>query len=131
MNDNVNSIIVGMSRAGTSFLYHNLKKHPQIFLPSRKEVCFFAHNYSKGIGWYDKFFADKQNHHIGIDICGVYFTDDLTINRIIKLKDNIKIILCVRDPYDWIYSFYEQYSTNFKMPIFNEFITAGCEIERG
>jgi hypothetical protein len=130
MKNNVNSIIVGMSRAGTSFLYHNLQKHPQIFLPSRKEVCFFAHNYRKGIHWYNNFFSNKKKSHIGIDICGVYFTHEATLKRLLNLKSNPKIILCVRDPYDWIYSFYEQYSGNFKMPSLMKFIKSGCEIER-
>ncbi|WP_419770591.1 MAG: sulfotransferase domain-containing protein [Candidatus Marinarcus sp.] len=126
----INAIMAGMSRAGTSFMYHNLQKHPQIFLPARKEVCFFAHNFNKGIEWYKNFFNDKKENEIAIDICGVYFTDNEALDRLKSFEDNPKIILCIRNPYEWIYSFYEQYSNGFNMPSFEKFITKGCTIDR-
>ena len=35
-------LILGPQRTGTTWLYHNLKKHPQIFLPRQKETYFFT-----------------------------------------------------------------------------------------
>ena len=52
-------IMVGMSRAGTSFMYHNLQKPPQIFVPARKELCYFAQNFSNKQEWYESFFSEK------------------------------------------------------------------------
>lgn len=126
----VNAIMAGMSRSGTSFMYHNLQKHPQIYLPPRKEVCFFAHNFSKGIEWYKSFFNEKKEQEVAVDICGVYFTHEDALERMKDIDKNTKIILSIRDPYEWIYSFYEQYSGNFDMPSFKEFITQGCDIDR-
>ena len=126
----VDAIMAGMSRAGTTFMYHNLQKHPQIFLPSRKEIGFFAHHYNKGIDWYKSFFLDKKNDQVALDICGVYFTHEKALERMKDLDENTKIILSIRDPYQWIYTFYQQYSNNFEMPTFKEFITKGCQIER-
>lgn len=126
----VNAIMAGMSRAGTSFMYHNLQKHPQVYLPSRKEVCFFAHNFNKGIEWYKSFFNEKKENEVAIDICGVYFTHEDALERMKELDKDTKIILSIRDPYEWIYSFYEQYSGSFDMPLFKEFITKGCDINR-
>tara|TARA_B100000963_G_C22589665_1_gene654861 strand:- start:532 stop:1389 length:858 start_codon:yes stop_codon:yes gene_type:complete len=126
----VDAIMAGMSRAGTTFMYHNLQKHPQIFLPSRKEIGFFAHNYNKGIEWYKSFFLDRKNDQVALDICGVYFTHEKALERMKDLDENTKIILSIRDPYQWIYTFYQQYSNSFEMPTFKEFITQGCQIER-
>ena len=35
-------LIIGPQRTGTTWLYHNLKQHPQIFLPRVKETYFFS-----------------------------------------------------------------------------------------
>lgn len=35
-------LILGPQRTGTTWLYHNLKKHPQVFLPRFKETYFFS-----------------------------------------------------------------------------------------
>lgn len=125
-----NAIMAGMSRAGTTFMYHNLQKHPDIFIPSRKEIGFFAHNYHKGTDWYNSFFEDKKDSEVSIDICGVYFTHDEAINRMKNFDKDTKIILSIRNPYEWIYTFYEQYSNSFDMPPFKDFVNDGCDISR-
>jgi len=35
-------LILGPQRTGTTWLYHNLRKHPEIFLPAMKETFFFS-----------------------------------------------------------------------------------------
>ncbi|MCB1065323.1 MAG: sulfotransferase domain-containing protein [Verrucomicrobiae bacterium] len=35
-------LILGPQRTGTTWLYHNLKKHPQVFLPRQKETYYFS-----------------------------------------------------------------------------------------
>ncbi len=40
-------LIVGAAKSGTTSLYHYLRQHPQIFLPSAKECWFFA--FAKGV----------------------------------------------------------------------------------
>lgn len=35
-------LILGPQRTGTTWIYHNLKKHPQIFLPRKKETYYFT-----------------------------------------------------------------------------------------
>lgn len=122
-------VMIGMSRAGTSFMYHNLQKHPEIFLPSRKEVCYFAHNFSHGKHWYKRFFKDKHRNEIAVDICGVYFTDSDSLRRIKESNPNVKVILSIRDPYEWIFSLYEQYRGCFTVPAFDKFVM-GCTIQR-
>jgi hypothetical protein len=38
-----NFLIIGAQKSGTTALYHALRQHPQIFLPTKKEPGFFAH----------------------------------------------------------------------------------------
>ena len=42
-------IVYGMPRTGTTYLYHALADHPQIYVPYRKESMFFSVNFDKGI----------------------------------------------------------------------------------
>ena len=35
-------LVIGPQRTGTTWLYHNLKKHPQVFLPRQKETYYFS-----------------------------------------------------------------------------------------
>lgn len=123
------AIMAGMSRAGTTFMYHYLQKHPEIFLPTRKEVCFFAHHFGRGIKWYNDFFKGKKTDQIALDICGVYFSTPESLERIYQHNPAIKVILSIRNPVDWIYSLYEQYSMIFDVPSFREFLK-GWSVER-
>ncbi len=121
--------IAGMPRAGTTFLYHNLQKHPGIYAPKRKEICFFAHNYRHGDDWFYSFYKDKGEQPVALDICGLYFMDENSCNRIKSFNPDAKVILGLRDPAEWIFSLYEHYQTLFEMPDFFGFID-GCTVQR-
>ncbi len=123
------AIMAGMSRAGTTFMYHYLQKHPDIFIPTRKEVCFFAHHFGRGAGWYSNFYKEKKGEQKTLDICGLYFSTPESLERIYQFNPDIKIILSVRNPFEWICSLYEQYSGIFDVLPFKEFLK-GCNVER-
>ncbi len=46
-------LCIGAARSGTTWLYENLRKHPDIFLPPVKELRHFYSNYS----------AEERKHH--------------------------------------------------------------------
>jgi len=123
-------IVAGMSRAGTTFLYHNLQKHPNIFVPSRKEIAYFAQNYDQGLDWYHDFYKNCKRNQISLDICGIYFSQNDSIKRILDYNSDTKIILGIREPKEWIFSLYEQYKGSYKMPPFSEAINNGFTIKR-
>ena len=116
-------IIGGMPRSGTTFLYHNIQKHPSIFVPYRKELEFFNYYYDRGFDWYLDHFADMKENQAGFDIGPKYFLDKAVIERIKSFNPDIKVILGIRDPVEFALSWYAQYSTfNLSMPPFDEFI---------
>ena len=61
-----NFLIIGAAKAGTTTLHAYLRPHPQIFMPARKELRFFAYggsgdDYSypvKTRAEYESYFAD-------------------------------------------------------------------------
>ena len=39
-------LCIGAQKSGTTWLYHNLKQHPQVWLPPVKELHYFDHPHS-------------------------------------------------------------------------------------
>ena len=99
-------INIGMPRTGTTYLYHTLPRHPEIFVPYRKESHYFSVNYSKGEPWFRALFAGMAPGQIGADINPMYFLDDLAIDRILAYDAGVKIVLGVREPVDFAISLY-------------------------
>ena len=48
-----NLFIVGAPKCGTTFLYHYLKQHPEIYFPDFKEPHFFGSDLIRKNGAYD------------------------------------------------------------------------------
>lgn len=57
-----NFLIIGAMKAGTTSLYNYLHQHPQIFMPSEKEIHFFNRdeNWNRGIAWYEGYFQESD-----------------------------------------------------------------------
>lgn len=99
-------IVAGMPRAATTFLYHTLAKHPQAWVPPRKEVEYFSLNYSRGSAWYSSFFDGAGTGQVGFDISPIYFMDEKVPARILAFDPHAKVILLVRDPVEFVLSFF-------------------------
>jgi hypothetical protein len=101
---------IGAQRSGTSWLYEQLKNHPDIFMPERKEIHFFDKNYELGIDWYKNFFPDNKKS-FSDRVCGeispgYLYTNDAA-QRILKYIPDCKIIAILRNPIDRCYSQYK------------------------
>ena len=99
-------VVFGMPRTGTTYLYHSLQAHPDIFVPHRKESYYFTANYNKGLAWFASLYKSQQAGQIGADINPMYFLDSVAIERIRNYQAPVKIILGVRDPVDFVISLY-------------------------
>jgi len=99
-----NYIIIGVQKGGTSSLQEYLIQHPDISVPSAKEVHFFDDNYHKGLGWYKKHFP-KPRGIIG-EASPYYIYHPLVAKRIAKVLPNTKIIVLLREPIDRAFSDY-------------------------
>jgi len=116
-------IIGGLPRTGTTFLYHNLGKHPKIFVPYRKEPNFFNLSFDRGLNWYLQMFKGIQPGQYGLDGSAGYVMHPDSLRNIKKLVSHAKVIIGVRKPSDWGLSLFSQISTHtVSMPPFEEFI---------
>ncbi len=125
-------VVAGMPRGGTTFLYHYLSQHPDIFLPYRKEVNYFSVNNKKGIDWYHSLYSDMEMQKIAGDISPPCFLSPESLKRIKEYRDDVKVILVVRHPAEWAVSFYHQFkSFNAKMPKLERFLIDGYRYKLG
>ncbi len=120
-------VLLGMPRAGTTFLYHNLQLHPQIFVPFRRKTNYFAIHYEKPSQWYYEHFKDLKSNQVGLDTDTLSFLNNDSLER---FKNNYngqsKVILVVRDPAFWSMSLYKQIkSFTFNMPSFESYVKEG------
>ena len=109
-----NLFIVGAPKCGTTFLYHYLKQHPEIFFPDFKEPHFFGSDlirkngaYDLNINEYQKLFnSDKKI--IG-EASTFYIFSKTAAQEIYNFNPNSKIIIMLRDLVDLVYSMHSQF----------------------
>jgi len=103
-----NFINIGAPRSGSTWVAKNLRAHPEIFMPTTKELHFFDKEYFKGIEYYQHYFrkADSARHKAIGEATPAYFWRDYVSRRIKEHYPNIKLIAIIRDPIDRAYSHY-------------------------
>jgi hypothetical protein len=114
-------ICIGAQRAGTTWLYHCLKEHPDIYMPSHKELRFFNYNYSDGLDTYLENFSNASNEKVRGEITPDYYRQEYALLRIKKHIPDIKLIFIIRNPIERAFSQYELYcGTEYKEMSFEE-----------
>jgi len=90
---------IGAQKSGTTWLYENLKKHPQLYLPKTKEIHFFDWHFYKSINWYCQHFKNAKIKQVKGEITPCYSVlSDEKIKFIHAKNPKMKIILLLRNP---------------------------------
>ncbi|MEO6131122.1 MAG: sulfotransferase domain-containing protein [Saprospiraceae bacterium] len=108
---------IGASKSGTTWLGHALEEHPQLCMAEPKEVNYFNEihafrtsvkpNFHRGINWYRKFFNHCSSGQLKGEITNYYGIDPLAAARIKEHNPDSKILFCMRNPVDRIWSHYQ------------------------
>jgi hypothetical protein len=102
-----NFIGIGAARAGSTWIFRNLKSHPQVFVCRCKETQFFSHEYAKGLEHYEAHFEDAGDARAIGEVSPVYLHEARTVApRIHRHLPSVKLIACLRNPVDRLYSKY-------------------------
>jgi hypothetical protein len=99
-------LVVGAAKAATTWLYACLDEHPQVVVARRGEVDFFSKYYYKGYIWYSNQFQDYEGKEVIVDISPTYMIDPGTPARMKNYGKVQKIVFCLRNPIDRLYSHY-------------------------
>jgi hypothetical protein len=118
-----NFVIVGAAKCGTTSLFEYLAQHPQIYLPTRKELHYFSYSAiarnSSGpgdAGYLAHFCADRrqyERHYQGVkgqhaigEVSPSYFHYAEVAERIRDELGEPRIIVTLRDPVEKAFSQY-------------------------
>jgi len=108
---------IGPAKAGTTWLGHMLEAHPDICMSEPKEVHFFndslsfnrsydSTHFQLGIAWYQQHFKHCLSGTIKGEVTPRYIIDPVVPQRIFDHNPALKLIVCLRSPYERIVSHY-------------------------
>jgi len=102
----LNFLGIGASKSGTTWVHDGLDKHPEIFVPPRKEIHFFSSHFDKGFGWYERQFRGYSGESCVGEISPSYAVTPEVPHRIHAWSPDIRLMYFIRNPIARIYSQY-------------------------
>jgi hypothetical protein len=113
-------IIIGAAKCGTTALWMNLDKHPEIDMGRKTynsiEMHFWGYKFwKKGFDWYKNKFKGKLSGEKSVD----YWISRKSMRLIKQHIPNTKLILCVRNPIDRAYSNFQMHMRAGKVSHFS------------
>ena len=119
-SNQIDFIGVGPGKSGTTWVESCLASHPSILLSSdktKKEVKFFNQgdhwcNYDKGMGWYLAQFPDAAPGKLRGEISPQYLVNAHSAGLIHRHLPEVKLIVNLRHPVDYVYSRFQWAKTN-------------------
>ena len=115
---------IGAAKSATYWIFQCLRSHPEICFSSRKELHFFdtPYNYNKGFKYYYSFFTHCPKNKIKGEFTPGYLSSPKAPNLIYASFPNVKIIACLRNPIEKIFSHYRsQIQKNRRFGIYKTF----------
>lgn len=108
-------LIIGTQKGGTSSLYQNLIRHPEVVGALGKELHFFDANFSRGEAWYRAHFPLRLNlkalsalgrgqRVVTGEASPEYLYFPYVAERVAGMSRNAKFIVMLRDPVSRAYS---------------------------
>jgi hypothetical protein len=99
----VGFFVIGAARSGTTSLYKALARHPEIFVPKKKEPRFFRENWDKGWDWYAEIYRGAPAGRVAGDFSPSYSNaagHNPVADRIARAYPTARIVYLVRNPID-------------------------------
>jgi len=100
----VNLFVIGVRKAGTSWLYYLLDQHPEIFMSRVKELYFFGAHYPEGVDEYHRHFPFEQDYTYFGEATVSYFRRADVAREIEAYSPDAKVLAIVRDPVERLLS---------------------------
>jgi hypothetical protein len=95
---------LGAQKAGSTWLWANLRCHPSVFLSAKKELHYFNQHFYKSLSSYAAHFCDGEARVKG-EITPAYgILPPRTIRFLRQIMPNVKLLLVLRNPIDRAWS---------------------------
>lgn len=89
---------LGTQKGGTTTLHRLLNQHPQVFLPTCKEVHYFSLHDREPLSWYAAHFQEARHGQRCGDITPYYLFHPRAPQRIRSELPQMRMIVLLRDP---------------------------------
>lgn len=130
--------VVGAFKSGSTALYEQLRRHPQIFMPFHKEPLFFGDDLTRRYGrmtlddYLRLFKAARPGQRIG-EASTWYLYSTSAAREIKAFSPEAQIIVVLRNPVDVMYAQHSQLIFNVieDIPDFEQALTAEAERRQG
>jgi hypothetical protein len=101
-----NLIYIGPDKAGSTWLFGVLSRHPDVFVTPAKDLYFFDRYFQKGVAWYRRQFAGSDGHSVVCDISHDYLYSRPAAERIREVLPQARLMVCLREPCQRTFSGY-------------------------
>jgi hypothetical protein len=101
-----NFIYIGANKAGSTWLYDVLARHPDIFMAPGKGLYFFSKHYERGLDWYRDHFEGAGEEKIVGEISHSYMYSKDVCKRIAEMDPAIRLMVGLREPADRAFADY-------------------------
>lgn len=100
-------IYVGADKAGSTWIYRILDLHPQVYVPTVKDLFFFDRYYQHGWSWYARHFKDAPETAKAIgELSHDYLYSPEALERIARDLPGVQILVSLREPVERLVSHY-------------------------
>jgi hypothetical protein len=99
-------LYVGTSKAGSTWLFNALARHPDVFLPSDKGLYFFDAHFDRGEQWYLDQFRGSESSLARGEVSHSYLSSPEAPGRIAAMSPRVRLLVCLREPVDRAFSDY-------------------------
>jgi len=104
----VNLFIIGVNKAGSSWLYYVLGQHPDVFMSDVKELYYFSDERTGPAdldAYHDHFPFEEDYQYFG-EATPMYYREEAVADAIHRYNPNAKMLAIVRDPIQRLLSQY-------------------------
>lgn len=98
--------LAGCQKSASTWIYHCMLEHPDVFVPEKDALHFFTINYYKGLEWYIEQYNNVKNEKAIVDPTPSYLRDIMAPKRIYKYNPEAKFIISLRNPTERAFSHY-------------------------
>lgn len=113
-------LYIGTSKAGSTWLFNVLARHPDVFLASNKGLYYFDAHFDRGEDWYLDQFRGSDGSRSRGEVSHSYLSSPEAPARIAALVPDVRLLVCLREPVDRAFSDYldlvknQQYEGSFE-----------------
>ena len=94
----VNLFVIGVNKAGSSWLYYLLNEHPEIHMSEIKELYYFDEKYPEELDEYHTNFPLEKDYKYFGEATPTYYRKRSTAQNIKKYSPEAKVLAIIRDP---------------------------------